>query len=73
MGEVRRVRDLDLNRTLAMKVITGSRAHHPAAVARFVEEAQTTAQLQHPGIVPVHEMGQLGDGRVYFTMPEIQG
>ena len=46
---------------------------NPRAVARFVEEAQTTGQLQHPGIVPVHEMGRLLDGRLYFTMLEVRG
>src|SRR5690606_17346235 len=40
---------------------------------RFVEEAQCSAQLQHPGIVPVHELGRLADGRLYFTMREIRG
>jgi eukaryotic-like serine/threonine-protein kinase len=73
MGEVRRIRDLDLNRVMAMKIISEKIQGKPLAVSRFVEEAQATAQLQHPGVVPVHEMGQLGDGRIYFTMQEIRG
>ena len=40
---------------------------------RFVEEAQVLAQLQHPNIVPIHELGVLEDGRLYFTMKEVQG
>ncbi len=73
MGEVRRVRDRELNRVLAMKVIQAPLMLKPGALARFLEEAQATAQLQHPAIVPVHDMGQLADGRVYFTMKEVRG
>jgi eukaryotic-like serine/threonine-protein kinase len=73
MGEVRRIRDRELNRKLAMKIIHKGILDKPAAVARFVEEGQVCAQLQHPNIVPVHEMGKLPDGRLYFTMLEIQG
>jgi serine/threonine-protein kinase len=73
MGEVYRVLDRDLNRVMAMKVIRPDLATHNMASARFVEEAQATAQLDHPGIVPVHELGRLPDGRLYFTMREVQG
>ena len=73
MGEVRRVLDRELNRTMAMKIIKRSQLKRPQALARFVEEAQCSAQLQHPGIVPVHELGSLPDGRVYFTMREVRG
>jgi eukaryotic-like serine/threonine-protein kinase len=73
MGEVRRVRDRELNRTMAMKIIPLWSVHRPGAVSRFVDEAQCSAQLQHPGIVPVHELGQLPDGRHYFTMREVRG
>ena len=68
MGEVRRVRDRDLNRTMAMKIVRPELLAKPETLARFIEEAQATAQLQHPGIVPVHELGRLFDGRLYFTM-----
>ena len=44
-----------------------------STLERFIEEAQATAQLTHPGIVPVHEMGRLEDGRLYFTMAEVRG
>ena len=73
MGEVRRVRDRDLNRTMAMKVISGKLSDHAGATARFVSEAQATAQLQHPNIVPVHDLGRLPDGRLYYTMKEVRG
>ncbi|MBT3219522.1 MAG: SUMF1/EgtB/PvdO family nonheme iron enzyme [Proteobacteria bacterium] len=73
MGEVRRVLDRDLNRTVAMKIISAKALEGKNALARFIREAQATAQLQHPGIAPVHELGQLDDGRFYFTMREIKG
>src|SRR5262249_15892429 len=41
--------------------------------ARFLEEAQVTGQLDHPGIVPVHEIGLDQNGRIYFTMRLVQG
>jgi serine/threonine-protein kinase len=73
MGEVRRVRDTVLNRFVAMKVLRSELSGKRAAVLRFIAEAQATAQLQHPGMVPVHDIGQLGDGRWFFTMKELQG
>ena len=73
MGEVRRVRDQDLGRTVAMKIIHPHLAGTASAVQRFLAEARTTANLEHPGIAPVHEVGQLSDDRLYFTMREIRG
>ena len=73
MGEVRRVRDPDLKRVMAMKILRSPLLKEPAALARFIAEAQATAQLTHPSIVPVHELGRLDDGRVWFTMREVKG
>lgn len=73
MGEVRRVRDTHLQRTVAMKVIRGDLMVHPTEINRFLDEARATAQLQHPGVAPVHELGTLPDGRPYFTMREVRG
>lgn len=73
MGEVRRVYDQLLGRTIAMKLLRPEVLSTPESVARFIEEAQATAQLQHPGIVPVHDLGRLPDGRWYFTLKEITG
>jgi eukaryotic-like serine/threonine-protein kinase len=73
MGEVRRVHDRDLGRTMAMKIVGAQVAHKPGSLARFIEEAQATSQLQHPGIVPIHELGTLADGRWYYTMREVKG
>src|SRR5262245_12142218 len=82
MGAILKVWDEDLRRSLAMKVILG-RAESTASgttppvdrrlLARFLEEAQVTGQLDHPGIVPVHELGLDAEGRVYFTMKLVKG
>ena len=82
MGAILRVWDADLRRHLAMKVALGdlgaaadggSPPIRPRTLARFLEEAQVTGQLDHPGIVPVHELGLDGEGRVYFTMKLVEG
>jgi len=73
MGEVRRVRDRELNRTLARKTLHAKLLGSPRALARFVEEAQATSQLQHPNIVPIYDMGVHRDGRIWFTMREVRG
>ncbi len=72
-GEVRRVYDTVLERDLAMKLLLPGRSWSAERIERLRAEAIVTAQLQHPGIVPVHDCGQLPDGRVWFTMKEIRG
>ncbi|MCB9674785.1 MAG: SUMF1/EgtB/PvdO family nonheme iron enzyme [Alphaproteobacteria bacterium] len=71
MGEVWRVWDCELHRTVALKVLHG--APSPRTWARFEEEARVAAQLQHPGIIPVHDLGRLDDARMWFTMKEVRG
>jgi len=74
MGEVRAVYDRTLRRVLAMKVLLeGAGFEGSRGLARFLDEARISAQLDHPGIVPVHELGLDAEGRAYFTMPLIRG
>jgi serine/threonine-protein kinase len=73
MGVVLMGRDVDLGRDLAVKVLLERHRDDPEAVRRFVEEAQIGGQLQHPGIVPVHELGRLPDGRLYIAMRLVRG
>src|SRR5262245_13577829 len=68
MGVVYRASDPDLGRDLAVKVLQEKYRDRPEAVLRFIEEAQITSQLLHPGIPPVHERGQVADGRPFFAM-----
>jgi serine/threonine-protein kinase len=72
MGAVLRGRDTDLGRDLAVKVLLAKHATRPEVVRRFVEEAQIGGQLQHPGVVPVYDIGRFGD-RPFFTMKLVKG
>ncbi|MEL6343509.1 MAG: bifunctional serine/threonine-protein kinase/formylglycine-generating enzyme family protein, partial [Myxococcota bacterium] len=73
MGEVRRVRDTVLRRTMAMKLLHNRLRPSRRSLARFIEEAQIAAQLAHPGVVPIYDLGQARDGRWFFTMQEVKG
>ncbi len=73
MGAVLRARDPHLGRELAVKVLRGDGHGRPELLRRFVEEAQVCSQLQHPGIVPVHDLGVLADGRPFFAMKLVRG
>ena len=59
--------------TWRLKVLQARHLGDPGVVDRFVEEARISGQLQHPGIVPVHELGTLADHRPYFTMKLVKG
>ena len=73
MGIVYSARDHVLGREVAVKTLRPALASHPRVVARFREEAKITAQLQHPGIPPVHDLGELPDGRPFLAMKLIKG
>lgn len=73
MGVIYKGRDVDLGRDVAMKVLRTSFQDHAAAAERFIEEAQIGGQLQHPGIVPVYELGLDGEGNPYFSMKLVKG
>ncbi|MBA3697751.1 MAG: protein kinase [Planctomycetes bacterium] len=71
MGVILRTTDRMVRRDVAMKVMR----HDTNAVqrARFLEEAQVTGQLEHPNIVPIHEIGVDAKARMYFTMKLVKG
>ena len=73
MGVVLKGRDVDVGRDVAVKVLLEKHRDSPEMVRRFVEEAQIAGQLQHPGIVPVYELGRLPDARLYIAMKLIRG
>lgn len=73
MGAVLRGRDSDLGRDVALKVLREDLRDNTDMIRRFVEEAQIGGQLQHPGIVPIYELGTLGDHRPYFSMKLVKG
>jgi serine/threonine protein kinase len=73
MGAVLHINDHDFRRPAAMKVILSRYTSSPEATERFLAEAQVTAQLEHPNIVPIHDLGVMDDGTLYFTMKLIEG
>lgn len=72
MAVVYRALDRRLNRRVAIKVLPPELAYDPAIRTRFTREAQTAAQLSHPHIVPIYDVGER-DGVAYFVMAEITG
>jgi eukaryotic-like serine/threonine-protein kinase len=72
MGTVYRARDRELARDVALKVVRLPEGS-PDISGRMVREARTLAQLEHPGIVPVHDVGTLSDGRVFYAMKLVRG
>ena len=73
MGAIIKGRDTDLGRELAIKVLLDQHKDKLEVIQRFIEEAQISGQLQHPGIAPVYELGQFADNRPYFSMKLVKG
>jgi serine/threonine protein kinase len=73
MGVIYSARDESLGRDVAVKVLQERYLDNPLMGQRFLNEARITAQLQHPGIPPVFEVGWLSDGRPYLAMKLIKG
>jgi serine/threonine-protein kinase len=77
-GQVLKVLDRDLRREVAMKMLLpqhrdGASGIPEDVLLRFIKEAQATGQLEHPNIVPVHDLGVDGKGHIYFTLKYAQG
>ncbi|MCB9675383.1 MAG: protein kinase [Alphaproteobacteria bacterium] len=73
MSVVMRAFDRILARETAHKVLKPRYLHSPRHIDRFTTEAQTTGQLEHPNIVPVHEFGQSTDGTYFINMKLVEG
>jgi len=72
MGEVLLVRDAELGRELAIKV-TRATTSQKRGIERFVREARVTGQLEHPNIIPVHDIGVSQQERLFFSMKRVEG
>ncbi len=72
MGIVFKARQVKLNRIVAVKMILAGSFAGPEDVLRFHTEAEAAAQLDHPGIVPIHEIGE-HQGQHYFSMAFVEG
>jgi WD40 repeat protein len=70
MGRVLAARDLRVGRPVAVKELLG---RSPQLAARFEREARVTARLQHPGIVPIYEIGRWPDGTPFYSMRMVEG
>jgi serine/threonine protein kinase len=70
MGAVYLAGDRELGREVAVKVLD---TVTPDAAARLRQEARILGRLEHPGIVPIHDVGTLPDGRVYYVMKRVRG
>jgi WD40 repeat protein/tRNA A-37 threonylcarbamoyl transferase component Bud32 len=73
LGEILVARDEVLHRDVALKVLQPERAQDRGSRSRFLREAEVTSQLEHPGIVPVYGLGQVGDGSPVYAMRFIRG
>jgi serine/threonine protein kinase/WD40 repeat protein len=72
MGVVYKARQLSLNRIVAVKMILNARFNNPEFVQRFRAEAEAAANLRHPNIVGIYEIGE-EEGQHYFSMEYVEG
>src|SRR4051794_23574328 len=72
IGQVLSAQDLDIGRRVAIKRIRPDR-RTDATFARFVQEVRTVGRLDHPNIVPIHDVGREEDGSYYFVMKYVDG
>ena len=73
LGEVWRAEDEELHREVALKRIQERHRDNDESLRRFLREAEITAKLQHPGVVPVHGLGRDADGHLCYAMRFIEG
>lgn len=72
MGEVALVEDRDIGRSVAVKRLLGD-AQPASDIARFVDEVRTVGRLEHPNIVPIHDVGVDENGALFFVMKFVDG
>lgn len=70
-GEVKLAHDRDIDRKVALKRLRTR--HSPQTVARFIDEVRTVGRLEHPNIVPIHDVGVDEDGALFFVMKYVEG
>ncbi len=73
MGVVWEARQESIQRSVAIKMIKGNIAQKPRQVEKFIAEAVVTGDLDHPNIVPIHELGQDDEGNFFYAMKQVQG
>lgn len=73
MGRILRALDRRIGRQVAVKVLHGGHAVEESSVRRFWTEVQATGQLEHPSIIPVHDVGRLPTGEHFYVMKKLSG
>ncbi|MCA9051550.1 MAG: protein kinase, partial [Planctomycetaceae bacterium] len=73
MGVVYLARQTSLNRDLAVKTLKPDSPNAEQSQAMFVSEAVVTANLVHPNIVPIHDLGRTADGKLFYSMKQVRG
>ena len=73
LGEVFLARNAELNREVALKFLKPNRARDPASLRRFLQEAEVTGRLEHPGVVPIYALGTDSRGAPCYAMRFIRG
>ena len=73
LGEILVLEDVHLNRRVAVKQLQRRWSQNRRAVRDFLQEAELTSRLEHPGIVPVHGLGETEDGRPCYSMRFVEG
>ena len=73
VGAVLSAYEPELNREVAIKILRPAFRNKPDSLKRFVREARATAHIEHPNIVPVHQLGVFSDNGVYFSMKKVEG
>ncbi len=73
MGLVYEASDINCDRTVALKVLMADQKNEQESKRRFVSEARITSRLEHPNIVPIHELGKDTEGNVFYSMKYVRG
>ena len=73
MGAILDAKDVNIRRNVAMKMMLDPDKATNEDLLRFIEEAQVTGQLEHPGVVPIYELGVDGAGKIFYTMKYVHG
>ncbi len=73
MGMVYEARQTSMDRTIAIKMLKPHLASNPLQRDKFLSEAAVTSDLDHPNIVPIHDLGVSDNGRLYYAMKRVKG
>lgn len=73
MGSIYNARQTSLDRRIALKMLKSEAARDRYERGKFLTEAMTTAELEHPNIVPIHDLGRNSDGLLFYAMKEVRG